>query len=62
MQDRSYLYPVALSVGVAVVCERCQTTIAITFTPADAAKIIAAHTCTTTTTTTTTTSPQEVAR
>jgi len=54
MQDRSYLYAVPLSVGVAVVCERCETTIAVTFTPADAAKIIAAHTCTT--------SPQEVAR
>jgi len=45
MQDRSYLYAVRLSVGVAVVCERCQTTIAITFTPDDAAAIIAAHTC-----------------
>jgi len=47
MQDRSYLYAVPLSVGVAVVCERCEATIAVTFTPADAAKIIAAHTCTT---------------
>ncbi len=47
MQDRSYLYAVRLSVGVAVVCERCEATIAVTFTPADAAKIIAAHTCTT---------------
>ena len=45
MHPKDYLYAVALSVGVAVVCERCQTTIAITFTPADAAKIIAAHTC-----------------
>ena len=50
MRDRSYLYPVALSVGVAVVCERCQTTIAIAFTPGDAAAIIATHTCTTPTT------------
>ncbi len=47
MQDQDYLYAVPLSVGVAVVCERCNTTIAVTFTPADAAKIIAAHTCTT---------------
>jgi len=47
MQDRSYLYAVPLSVGCAVVCERCNDTIAITFTPADAATIIAAHTCTT---------------
>jgi hypothetical protein len=31
-----------------VVCEHCNTTIAITFTPADAAAIIANHTCTTT--------------
>jgi phage terminase large subunit-like protein len=46
MHPRDYLYAVALSVGVAVVCERCQATIAVTFTPADAAKIIAAHTCT----------------
>ncbi len=46
MQDQDYLYAVALSVGVAVVCERCEATIAVTFTPADAAKIIAAHTCT----------------
>ena len=50
MHPRDYLYAVPLSVGVAVVCERCQTTIAITFTPADAAKIIAAHTCITTST------------
>jgi hypothetical protein len=50
MHPRDYLYAVALSVGVAVVCERCQATIAVTFTPADAAKIIAAHTCTTTST------------
>jgi hypothetical protein len=48
MHDRSYLYPVALTVGVAVVCEHCQTTISIAFTPDDAAAIIAAHTCTTT--------------
>jgi hypothetical protein len=54
MHPKAYLYAVALSVGVAVVCERCQDTIAITFTPDDAAKIITAHTCTT--------SPQEVAR
>ncbi len=47
MQDQDYLYAVPLSVGVAVVCERCQATIAVTFTPADAAKIIATHTCTT---------------
>jgi hypothetical protein len=47
MHDRSYLYPVPLSVGCAVVCERCQATVAVTFTPADAAAIIAAHTCTT---------------
>jgi hypothetical protein len=46
MHPKDYLYAVALSVGVAVVCERCQATIAVTFTPADAAKIIAAHTCT----------------
>ncbi len=54
MHPKDYLYAVRLSVGVAVVCERCQATIAVTFTPVDAAKIIAAHTCTT--------SPQEVAR
>ncbi len=54
MHPKDYLYAVRLSVGVAVVCERCQDTIAVTFTPADAATIIAAHTCTT--------SPQEVAR
>jgi hypothetical protein len=47
MQDRPYLYAVPLSVGTAVVCEHCNTTIAITFTPADAAAIIANHTCTT---------------
>ena len=52
MQDRSYLYAIPLSVGCAVVCERCNTTVGVTFTPADAAAIIAAHTCTT--------SPQEV--
>jgi phage terminase large subunit-like protein len=46
MHPKDYLYAVALSVGVAVVCERCQATIAVTFTPADAATIIAAHTCT----------------
>ncbi len=45
MHPRDYLYAVALSVGCAVVCERCQDTVAVTFTPADAAKIIAAHTC-----------------
>jgi hypothetical protein len=56
MHPKDYLYAVRLSVGVAVVCERCEATIAVTFTPADAAKIIAAHTCTTTTTT------REVAR
>jgi hypothetical protein len=47
MPNRPYLYTVPLSVGTAVVCEHCQTTIAITFTPADAAAIIHAHTCTT---------------
>ncbi len=46
MHPKDYLYPVALSVGVAVVCERCQTTIAVTFTPDDATAIITAHTCT----------------
>ena len=45
MHPRAYLYAVPLSVGVAVVCERCEATIAVTFTPADAAAIIAAHTC-----------------
>jgi hypothetical protein len=54
MHPQPYLYPVALSCGCAVVCERCQDTIAITPTPADAARIIAGHTCPTT--------PQEVAR
>ncbi len=49
MHPRAYLYAVPLSVGVAVVCERCNTTVAVTFTPADAAAIIAAHTCTTST-------------
>jgi len=45
MQHRSYLYPVTLSVGCAVVCERCQTTIAVVLTPAEVAGIIAGHTC-----------------
>ena len=47
MHPKDYLYAVRLSVGVAVVCERCETTIAVTFTPAGATRIIAAHTCTT---------------
>jgi hypothetical protein len=50
MHPQPYLYPVTLSVGCAVVCERCQTTIATVPTPADAAAIIASHTCTPTTT------------
>jgi hypothetical protein len=54
MHPQDYLYPVALSVGVAVVCERCQTTIAVTFTGDDAEAIIATHTCPST--------PQGVAR
>jgi hypothetical protein len=49
MHPKDYLYPVPLSVGHAVICEHCDTTIAITFTPDDAAKIIATHTCPTTT-------------
>jgi hypothetical protein len=51
MHPQPYLYPVALSVGYAVVCERCQTTIATTQQPDDLASIITNHTCTTPTTT-----------
>jgi hypothetical protein len=54
MHPQPYLYAVPLSAGYAVICERCQTTIAITRTPAELAEIIAGHTCTT--------APQEVAR
>jgi hypothetical protein len=46
MQPPAYLYPVTLTVGYAVVCERCQTTIATTRQPDDLASIIADHTCT----------------
>jgi hypothetical protein len=56
MHQREYLYAVPLSVGCAVVCEHCQATVAVTFTPDDAAKIIATHTCPTTR------SPEEVGR
>jgi hypothetical protein len=45
MHPQPYLYPVTLSVGYAVVCERCQTTIATTQAPDDLARIIAGHTC-----------------
>jgi hypothetical protein len=55
MHPQPYLYPVALSAGYAVVCERCQTTIATTWQPDDLATIIASHTCPTT-------GQQEVAR
>jgi hypothetical protein len=48
MHPKDYLYAVPLSVGCAVVCEHCQATVAVTFTPADAAAIIANHTCPTT--------------
>jgi hypothetical protein len=61
MHPQPYLYPVTLTVGYAVVCERCQTTIATVPTPTEAAGIITSHTCTTTTTTTTT-KRQEVVR
>jgi hypothetical protein len=54
MHPQPYLYPVTLSVGYAVVCERCQATIGVTATPAVVAKVIAGHTCTTT--------PREVVR
>jgi hypothetical protein len=45
MHPQPYLYPVAVSAGYAVVCERCQTTIATVPTPTEAAGIIAGHTC-----------------
>jgi hypothetical protein len=48
MHPQAYLYPVALSAGYAVVCERCQTTLATVTTPTEAAGIIADHACTTT--------------
>jgi hypothetical protein len=51
MHLKDYLYAIPLSVGCAVICEHCQATVAVTFTPTDAAKIIDTHTCTTTTTT-----------
>jgi hypothetical protein len=54
MHPPPYLYPVTLTLGYAVVCERCQTTIATTQQPDNLVSIIAGHTCTTT--------PQEVCR
>jgi hypothetical protein len=59
MHPKDYLYAIPLSVGCAVICEHCQATVAVTFTPDDAAKIIATHTCPTTSSTR---SPEEVGR
>jgi hypothetical protein len=53
-----YLYVVPLSVGCAVVCEQCQRTVAVTFTPNDTQAIIANHTCTTTSTRTSSVEPE----